>query len=323
MLLFCPQVVRPGACIPGEQGAHTLQSNPCTSPLGEDFSRHCLSPLAFVAPQPYFPAEAAKLLELLAPPAVNKLQLPASNLKPMQPGSQPGGTVGAEAEPAMLRLQAADAALQAAREAAAAALAASFALPGSVAAQNEGQEEGQQQQHVPQQILQAEQQTLHQQEQPHQQQVGSPPACTPSLRPCTQQAQEAQSVGMPILPAAAAGIPVVQAAGGSSAGTLLGSSSASRLSRSSRPSSMMLGVEPVLPERDIAPGGTRTARTAAQNAVQRAFQRSYASQTVLSHASLCACTASMMVVGAGTVALFPQRPDQPVCDFYQKTGHCR
>lgn len=25
----------------------------------------------------------------------------------------------------------------------------------------------------------------------------------------------------------------------------------------------------------------------------------------------------------GRMALFPQRPGQPICDFYQKTGHCR
>jgi serine/threonine-protein kinase/endoribonuclease IRE1 len=25
----------------------------------------------------------------------------------------------------------------------------------------------------------------------------------------------------------------------------------------------------------------------------------------------------------GSMALFPERPGQPICDFYQKTGHCR
>ncbi|KAL4433623.1 hypothetical protein ABPG75_000064 [Micractinium tetrahymenae] len=163
--------------------------------------------------QPYFPPEAARLLDTLAPPAVRQPQLPASSPEPALPGSRPTSAGGAEAEPALPQLQAADAALQAAREAAAAALAASIAMQGFAAApDDDGQQQGQQQQQ------QQQQQSLQGEQQAEQQHLQTPQQ---------QQHQQQQHVGSP-------------------------------------------------PARS-----------------------------------------------QGTVALFPQRPDQPVCDFFQKTGHCR
>lgn len=212
----------------------------------------CCTALACVAPpglcsralalQPYFPVEAAKLLELLAPPAVRQ---------PHVPDSRPASAGGPEPRPTLPQLQAADAALQAAREAAAAALAASIAMQGLVAGpDNDGRQEAQLQEHhhQQQQQQQTEQHVLHSVQQREQQHAGCPPT-GPTAVPLQQ--QQAQSVGSPIFAAAAAGTTAALAAGGIRTPSC--SSSTSRLPRTSCPSPLM-GAEPALPEQDIAPG---------------------------------------------------------------------
>ena len=40
-------------------------------------------------------------------------------------------------------------------------------------------------------------------------------------------------------------------------------------------------------------------------------------------APFCSSPVDVVETDGGRVALFPQRPEAPVCEFYMKTGHCR
>ncbi len=259
LLLLCPQMVCTRACIPGDHKMLSVCSTDherayacCTACTANSaYDLFCRG----LALQPYFPAEAARLLELLAPPTVRKPQLPSGNPEPVQEASRPASTGGPVLEPMLPQLQAADAALQAARQAAAAALAASIAMHGLAAAPDkDGPQEAQQQQEqlqTEQQPVDCPQQQDQQQQQKQQQQhVGSP------SRPATVslQKQRAHSLSLPMFAAAAAGTTAALAAGGSSTSTPSCSGSALGLPRVSRPSPSMMGLEPALSEQDIAPG---------------------------------------------------------------------
>ena len=202
--------------------------------------------------QPYFPDAAAPLLHCMAPLAVRQPQLPAPEAAPSS-SSHTAAAAAAAAEgpePAALapRLLAADMALQAAKEAAAAALAASVALSGL----------------TPSKAPPLADETP--------QHMGSPAGGPPLAPPPAQQGPGTPS---PLALAAAGGVDGSSGGGG-----------AAQPPRLRLPPGLQ-GVEPSLPERDLAPVGVVPSG------------------------------------GGAVVALFPARPGQPVCEFYRNTGHCR
>lgn len=238
----------------------------------------------------------------MAPKSVQQPQLPAG-VGPLQTSSRQQGSTETSHSTA-LQLMAADSALQAARDAAAAASAAALAA------------------------------------------LAAPSAAQAAVlaSPAPEQNERAvdQSPRQPMTLALAGGVqlgtPVVVSAATveQQQGQQVGS--APRAARPARPSSA-LQFEAKLPEHDLSPGRLHALR------LQRVGQQDFSPctpargllllacfactlsprhQVDASRWPLCRCAVDVVEDGAGgKVAVFPQRPEAPVCEFYMRTGHCR
>lgn len=220
--------------------------------------------------QPYFSESSARLLELMAPAAVQQPLLLAVASSTQQ--AEEAVDMAAEHTD---QLQAADSALRAAREAAAAARVASAALEALVPMA--GLQQAQQPPASQQQTQQALRPSLQQTQQQLEQQFGSPQGHTWGLL---------RDLGVPVsVPSTLTTVAAAEATVATPAAVALPPNfGALRLPR--HRTSPGLVMEPSLPEQDLAPVG-------------------------------------VVHDGSCSMALFPVRPGQPVCDFFQKTGHCK